>query len=77
MPTEVAVPEQAIMSMADIVPRRAGEEVVGLVGCCAQNTVPSARGIRPGLALAARYRACCKARTGSAGIPRPDPFAAD
>ena len=31
---------------------------------------------RPGSALAARYSACCKARTGSAGTPRPDPFAA-
>ena len=32
--------------------------------------------VRPGSALAARYSACCKARTGSAGMPRPDPFAA-
>jgi hypothetical protein len=31
---------------------------------------------RPGSALAARYSACCKARTGSAGTPRPDPSAA-
>src|SRR5512142_2252181 len=31
---------------------------------------------RPGSALAARYSACCKARTGSAGTPRPDPCAA-
>ena len=31
---------------------------------------------RPGSALAARYSACCKARTGSTGIPRPDPCTA-
>src|SRR5215471_17375769 len=36
----------------------------------------SAWNLRPGSALAARYRACCKARTGSAGITRPDPEAA-
>jgi hypothetical protein len=36
----------------------------------------SAWNLRPGSALAARYSACCKARTGSAGTPRPDPFAA-
>ena len=30
----------------------------------------SAWNLRPGSALAARYSACCKARTGSAGIPR-------
>src|SRR6201981_3487526 len=36
----------------------------------------SAWNLRPGSALAARYSACCKARTGSAGTPRPDPCAA-
>src|SRR6516162_1967996 len=36
----------------------------------------SAWNLRPGSALAARYSACCKARTGSAGTPRPDPDAA-
>src|SRR5204862_2260381 len=37
----------------------------------------SAWNLRPGSALAARYSACCKARTGSAGTtPRPDPSAA-
>src|SRR5690242_6419148 len=36
----------------------------------------SAWNLRPGSALAARYSACCKARTGSAGTPRPDPEAA-
>src|SRR5204862_7776648 len=36
----------------------------------------SAWNLRPGSALAARYSACCKARTGSAGMPRPDPEAA-
>src|SRR5258707_1844698 len=36
----------------------------------------SAWNIRPGSALAAGYSACCKARTGSAGTPRTDPFAA-
>ena len=35
----------------------------------------SAWNLRPGSALAARYSACCKARTGSAGTSRPDPFA--
>src|SRR6185437_8557537 len=37
----------------------------------------SAWNLRPGSALAARYSACCKARTGSAGTPRTDPFAAE
>src|ERR1035438_513865 len=36
----------------------------------------SAWNLRPGSALAARYSACCKARTGSAGTPRTDPCAA-
>src|SRR5690242_19811425 len=36
----------------------------------------SAWNLRPGSALAARYSACCKARTVSAGTPRPDPEAA-
>jgi len=36
----------------------------------------SAWNLRPGSALAARYSACCKARTGSAGTLRPDPEAA-
>jgi hypothetical protein len=36
----------------------------------------SAWNLRPGSALAARYSACCKARTGSAGTPRTDPEAA-
>src|SRR5512142_3587589 len=36
----------------------------------------SAWNLRPGSALAARYSACCKARTGSAGTPRADPSAA-
>src|SRR5690349_9415577 len=36
----------------------------------------SAWNLRPGSALAARYSACCKARTGSAGTSRTDPFAA-
>src|SRR5690242_19244510 len=36
----------------------------------------SAWNLRPGSALAARYSACCKARTGSAGTPRPGPDAA-
>src|SRR5215831_15042471 len=36
----------------------------------------SAWNLRPGSALAARYSACCKARTGSDRTRRPDPGAA-
>src|SRR5215471_15017034 len=36
----------------------------------------SAWNLRPGSALAARYSACCKARTGSAGMVPADPDAA-
>ena len=37
----------------------------------------SAWNLRPGSALAARYSACCKARTGSAGTPGPIPSRRD